>query len=435
MNQKNFYKHLFSKCSKATFSLTTLPNKKIHHFDNLDEMIESIPKCKTNAYINICPRRENMPNNVRGGSDDMKYLPCIFADIDVKSEAHKSDNLPETKDEAIMFLKSISITPTYIVDSGYGVYAFWVFDETYLIGNEDNRLKANSVLSGYGKYLISKFKENDWQLDNVFDLPRMLRAPDSKNYKLTEPVDCKVLEFNNVFYEISNFESYADEIIEYEEVEFEADERVIGSAERIMEQCPFIKKMIDEPNNVTEPEWQAMCSNIVLTPDGKELFHKWSSLYDGYTFDETQYKIDRALVSKKPCTCKYINQCLGFDCEGCGVKAPVVLSHYSKLEQLQTLPEKLTADEIYEDYLLKLASYAKEHLPAEYGKLKIKVKRSGVGLRDFERAVNNYIDKYTPLEFDVVQKKISLDGIDLNGAIEPVGYQISLDEGICSVRY
>ena len=54
--------------------------------------------------------------------------------------------------------------------------------------------------------------------------------------------------------------------------------------------CAFIQKMVKEPNAVTEPEWKAELSKIVLASDGVEKAHEWSSLYDGYSYEETEAK-------------------------------------------------------------------------------------------------------------------------------------------------
>jgi hypothetical protein len=170
-----------------------------------------------------------------------------------------------------------------------------------------------------------------------------------------------------------------------------------------------------------------------------EKFHEWSSPYSNYSYEETEYKIQRAIAAKKPCTCKYICEKLGFNCPegGCGVKAPVVFSLYTKEEQIHNLLNKdtLTAEDVLEEYALKLAAYAKEHCPADYSRLKLRVKKTGVGLRDFEHAVRSEIEKFTPLEFNVVPSEIVLDGIELGGAKEPTGYTLSLEDGVKSVCY
>lgn len=190
---------------------------------------------------------------------------------------------------------------------------------------------------------------------------------------------------------------------------------------------------------MTEPEWKALGSNIVLAADGAEKFHEYSSLYNGYSTDETDYKIRRCLEAKKPCTCRYIREKLGFPCPegGCGVKAPVVFALLSKKEQLESVlqKERLTAGEVYDPYLLRLAAYAKNSLPAEYGKMKLKIREIGVGLRDFERAVRAEAEAMAEPEFEIEPTEINLEGLQIPGAMEPQGYRISIEEGVNSICY
>lgn len=175
-----------------------------------------------------------------------------------------------------------------------------------------------------------------------------------------------------------------------------------------MERCPFVQKLRDDPDGVTEPEWKAACSNIALTPDGAERFHEWSSLYTGYSPEETDRKIAQSIKAQKPCTCKYIRERLGFPCpeECCGVKAPVVHSLYSMKEQTENLLAvgSLKVEDIYDPYTLKLASWATDNDPAAYGRLKLMVKKTGIGLRDFEKAVKHEAEMRAEPEFGIVPR-------------------------------
>ena len=267
----------------------------------------------------------------------------------------------------------------------------------------------------------------------------MLRAPGSNNFKLESPAPCRILWESGIFYALEDFESYY-EAAKTESIEpFTADARTVGSAERVMERCAAVQKMLDDPETIKEPLWHALCSNIALTPDGEEKFHTWSSPYSGYRYEETEYKVRRAREVKKPCTCAYIREGLSFSCpeDGCGVKAPVVLALYTKEEQIRNLlaKESLTAEDVLEDYAMKLMAYAKAHCPADYSRFKLRVKKTGIGLRDFERAVRNEAEKYIPVEFDVVPSEIVLDGIELNGAKEPAGYHLSMEGGVEGIHY
>ena len=147
------------------------------------------------------------------------------------------------------------------------------------------------------------------------------------------------------------------------------------------------------------------------------------------------YVVD-ALEQNKPHSCQHIRECLGFDCPagGCGVKAPVVFSLYSKEERARQLLEKpMTADDVFEEETLSLMAYAREHMPGAYGKFKLHLRRLGVSLRDFERAVVHQAEseKARAAEFEVIHGgPICLPGLDLNGAVEPDGFSVSLQGGI-----
>ena len=149
------------------------------------------------------------------------------------------------------------------------------------------------------------------------------------------------------------------------------------------------------------------------------------------------YAVQRIIRQERKAAAAARKDAIACPPEGCGVKAPVVHSLFSKLEQIQNQLEKdkLADDEIYDPYLLGLAAYAKENYPAEYGRLKNRVRKSGVGLRDFERAVNNEAEKRRGPEFNIEPTEIHLDGIDLHGAMEPPGYRISLEDGVTQTRY
>lgn len=97
-----------------------------------------------------------------------------------------------------------------------------------------------------------------------------------------------------------------------------------------------------------------------------------------------------ALEQNKPHTCRYIQECLGFECPagGCGVKAPVVFAQYTLEERAEQLLEnELTAEDVFEEKTLSIMACAREQMPGVYGKFKLRLRRLGVSLRDFERAV------------------------------------------------
>jgi putative DNA primase/helicase len=443
VNNRDFYKLLCGKCKDSTISLMTLPDRQIRHYtdDEMDQLAENVIEQDKNAntYFSVWPRRRGISENVRGCSEDTEYATCLFGDLDVAGPAHKSSRLPASKEAAMAYLTGLAKPPSLIVDSGYGLYPFWIFPEPVRLADETIRDKAFGILRGFGNYLLQGGQERGWVLDNVFDPARMLRAPGSYNYKLDTPVLCQIVWESGILYSLDDFASYYKVIPEKHTDPFLADSRTMGSADRLMETCRAVQQMRDDPENVSEPLWHAICSNAVLAPDGTEKFHDWSSVYSNYSADETDNKIWYSLSAKKPCTCDYMRDGLGFPCPeiGCGVKAPIVLAQLTQSEQIQNLLalDKLSVDDVFDPYSLKLMAYAKEHYPADFSRFKLRLKKLGIGTRDFERAVRSEAEKQRPLEFDVLQTRVELKGIDLGEAMTPAGYSISIADGVESVGY
>lgn len=278
-------------------------------------------------------------------------------------------------------LNSLPKKPSVIVDSGYGLYAYYMFENPIDTTDEDTRKYVATVYKGFGKYLTGVFAKNGWKLDQVFNLSHMYRAPGSLNHKLNSgKPECRVIVDNGIFYSLEDFEEFYEEPVA-ENTVFEVDERVVGSADRIMEGCRFARKLLEEPNAVTEPEWKAALSNIALAKDGTEKSHEWSSLYAAYSYEETGAKGQQCQKAKKPCTCSYIKSALGFQCPdgGCGVKAPVVFTLLSKEEQIGNIVKKEhpTIEYLFDPYVVKLLPYAKEYCPIEYSKIKAMAKQAG----------------------------------------------------------
>lgn len=447
MTNKEFFRAMFGKCKDSKITLMQIPENVIKHFktDELDKFEEEAVKlgAKSNVHMSMEPRIEEISEGLRGGSNDTKYMVCLFSDMDVAGLAHTDVGLPETKELVLEYLKKLQKPPTVIIDSGYGEYPIWILKNPVLLTEEGMRKKANGILRGFGSHLIREFGKKGWTLDNVFDPARMLRVPGSNNCKLKDHVPCRIVWDSGIFYALDDFAEYYEEPVSVNEAEpFIVDARVIGSADRILEGCQFVQKMLKDPCGVTEPEWKAMCSNVALAPDGEEKFHDWSSPYGGYSTSETEYKLARSKEAKKPCTCMYIRDRLGFDCPdgGCGVKAPIVLSILSKEEQIKNLlaREKLTVDDVFEEYAIELMAYAKNKSIQDYVQFKQRLKRAKISTRDFERAVNKWLpEKPTDAaeDFSSEPMEIRFAGIELNGAMAPKGYVVSKENGVEALRY
>ena len=442
MNAKEFMTELYKgvPADKVTY-LFTRPDDATYPYiiGRMDQMLEkAIRLTKTkDVYFGLHLMDELPPPGKRSSEEKISCMSFIHEEYDVKGPAHKEQKLPETLEELLSFLHDLECPPSIIVHSGNGVHTYWLLQE-YITVTDENRGWIKRIVKGYEKHTHRLGMERGWKFDPVADLARVLRIPGTLNHKSDPPKQAVVIEANLTRYPLSAFEKYADTQEEYSgrKIPFKPNPELVGSAQRILDGCGFIRYCRDDSANLPEPAWYAMVTNVAPASDGIEAVHELSAEYGDYSIEETDRKIMHALEQNKPHGCQYIRECLGFDCPagGCGVKAPVVFSLYTKEERVHQLMEKnLTAEDVFAEDTLSLMAYAKEKLPGEYGKFKMRLRRLSVSLRDFERAVVHQAEaeRTKTAEFDVIKGgPISLPGIELNGAVEPDGFLVSAQDGI-----
>ena len=132
----------------------------------------------------------------RGDEYAVSYQIACVVDIDISSPAHKSDNLAASFEEAKSFLPFM---PSILIHSGYGLHAYYLFEEPVKV-TDDNReelKRRNNLLLD-----VIRQKANGKTIDGVGDLPRVLRTPGTRNYKLGKDNApfCHIVEINEVRY-------------------------------------------------------------------------------------------------------------------------------------------------------------------------------------------------------------------------------------------
>jgi hypothetical protein len=439
MNTHKFLQTLYGTTASGFLTVWTMPDKKTAYFPatNLTAAVDYAEKLREthDVYFGVGLRRESKGAFVRGSNEDVSVIPALWSDIDILGPAHKETALPATVDEAIAFLDSLPLKPSLIVNSGNGLHVYWLFAEPLGIATEAHRNNIAGALRGWQTFINDAAKERGWKLDNTSDLSRVLRLPGSVNHKSGGSGEVvTVIAENDVRYSPSDFAPY----IKQEAVPEAADtgtttfSGTVGSGERIIEKCAFIRHCRDNAASLPEPWWYAMLGNLSLCSDGETLCHEFSKSYPGYKRDETAGKIAHARRASKPHTCAYIRDTLGFDCSGCtaGCKAPAALAVITKAETVK----ELLVDDI-EDYsiiygadYIDALSYAKANLPGEFAQFKNKHKGK-IAVRDIEACIKKHDQKRKAAEEDE-SEELTLDGIDLKGAVIPRKWSITAKGGV-----
>ena len=161
MNTREFLGVLYEKVDDGYIGASYLENGKTvtKWFSSyaLDDMASYIIQegAKHNTYYCVNPRVRKLPPYKRGSADDIDCVVAAYADFDVLSDAHAEKNLPETREQLLTFLGEASpMKPTFIIWSGNGIHALWLFNEPYEVNGDP--LYIGSVLKGWELYLKEK---------------------------------------------------------------------------------------------------------------------------------------------------------------------------------------------------------------------------------------------------------------------------------------
>lgn len=137
-----------------------------------------------NVYAQMGLLREDLGRNRRGEIPDVAAIPGLWCDVDViDDKAHKSKKYASSLDDAKSVCVVGGLHPTMMVNSGYGVHGYHLFDEPWVFENENDRTAAIRAAKQYVYTVRANAEEKGFTIDTVGDLVRVLRVPGTINWK------------------------------------------------------------------------------------------------------------------------------------------------------------------------------------------------------------------------------------------------------------
>jgi len=142
--------------------------------DPLDEHVAAwAGRC--DVYFGVATRHASLPGNQRGGAEDCYLYPGLWVDIDIQSDTHRLPNLPSDRDTAVQLIRAFPLEPTASVHTGHGWHAWWLFAEPVA------RQEMEVLLVRWRVTWKRLAQERGLHIDDVWDLPRVMRLPGTDN--------------------------------------------------------------------------------------------------------------------------------------------------------------------------------------------------------------------------------------------------------------
>lgn len=165
---------------------------------NADIFAQTLTANGMNVYtmVNSVKPGTITSSNTRGDVNDISQLNALWADLDYKDSG--IGNYENAKSIIDALSDIIGCNPCAIVHSGHGLQPYWAVDDIQI--DDLNRSHIAGVSRRFGQLIQRVAEIHGGKVDNVSDLPRVLRAPGTINHKDPDnPVEVKV-EFNDHTY-------------------------------------------------------------------------------------------------------------------------------------------------------------------------------------------------------------------------------------------
>lgn len=147
-----------------------------------------------NVYVSVNPVEGVIEG--RGDASQVSRLLAVWADLDYKDTGLANEAAARTIIDSISAV--VHSNPVAIVHSGHGLQPYWAVDDGHITAG--NRGWHAALLRRFG-HLVQRFAAIEGgKVDSVFDLPRVLRAPGTVNWKIAGsplPTSLEIVEWSH----------------------------------------------------------------------------------------------------------------------------------------------------------------------------------------------------------------------------------------------
>jgi len=285
--------------------------KCVETFEEAYQLIDKWKSEQRNIYFG-CSRY----NTDRRSQATAEYCKIFYLDVDCGPlKEYKSQG--EGAAALRQFCDAVGLPKPTIVSSGNGIHAYWVLENT--IHPKDWKPVARSL-----KALCDKHK---FYADPAVteDEGRILRFPDSLNYKTDPPKECKLIgKYANPV----NFFFFKNVVGEIQAVpdKQKADALTMalaGNTQSVFKNittCNQINFIRENQESVEYPLWRAGLSIAATCADSAEAIHAMSKESSKYSYSDTE---DAASKIKGPYKCETFENLNPKGCDGCPHKGNI----------------------------------------------------------------------------------------------------------------
>lgn len=193
------------------------PNQFFHSIEQVVAVAGSLAG-DYNVYFGASARKGR-----KGDRGHVRYLGALWADVDAKDH-------DGSKQAALAVIRMFRLQPSIIVDSGNGYHVYWLLKEPHYLRAPSDISQAEGIMKGLAAQLVG---------DAVWDVPRILRVPNTLNHNCEPPAVVSVIELNaDRRYDLPDFDPYrtpdehGTERVEFSDIDVDGEQALERAKER-----------------------------------------------------------------------------------------------------------------------------------------------------------------------------------------------------------
>lgn len=185
---RRFLRLLFEQKRESDHVLIwKLHGRHSRFFLNIDQAAEYAAAESRDVYFGVGLSPTDNGPAARCLAENIAGIAGVWCDLDIFHPiAHSKKNLPPDEKAALKILSQIAYRATFIIHSGYGLQAWWLFKELWIFETPEERTRGAQLAQKWNQYIRAAAQRLGWEADSVGDLARVLRIPGTINGKIPD---------------------------------------------------------------------------------------------------------------------------------------------------------------------------------------------------------------------------------------------------------
>lgn len=155
--------------------------QRASHWKGAVDAVEKLGP-KNNCFVGVSTIHDKATG--RGSEKDTVSCLSFVLDMDIANEKRGSGkDYFDSEDQALSLVQALPVTPTFTINSGGGLHAWYMFREPWTFVSESERTAAKSLSRRFWATANQIAAQSGKVLDSTFDLSRIMRVPGTKNFK------------------------------------------------------------------------------------------------------------------------------------------------------------------------------------------------------------------------------------------------------------